>query len=57
MNIVQVGEEVTKWKVGDRVMALLAGGGYAEEVSLPNVPSIPMLRLNTRASISPIDSG
>ncbi len=26
----QVGDEVTKWKVGDRVFALVAGGGYAE---------------------------
>ncbi len=23
---------MTKWKGGERVMALLAGGGYAEEV-------------------------
>ncbi len=28
----QVGSEVSKWKGGERVMALLAGGGYAEEV-------------------------
>ncbi len=27
-----VGSGVKKWNVGDRVMALLAGGGYAEEV-------------------------
>ena len=27
-----VGGGVEKWRVGDRVMALLAGGGYAEEV-------------------------
>ena len=31
-EVVEVGEEVTGWKPGDRAMALLAGGGYAEEV-------------------------
>jgi NADPH:quinone reductase-like Zn-dependent oxidoreductase len=30
--VVQVGDQVTEWKVGDRVMALLNGGGYAEQV-------------------------
>lgn len=28
----EVGSEVSGWSVGDRAMALLAGGGYAEEV-------------------------
>lgn len=28
----EVGADVTGWKIGDRAMALLAGGGYAEEV-------------------------
>ncbi|MBN2644385.1 MAG: NAD(P)H-quinone oxidoreductase [Desulfuromonadaceae bacterium] len=28
--IEEVGSEVTQWKVGDRVMALVGGGGYAE---------------------------
>ncbi len=28
--IEQIGSEVTNWKVGDAVCALLAGGGYAE---------------------------
>ena len=31
-DVSQVGKEVSKWKGGERVMALLAGGGYAEEV-------------------------
>jgi len=31
----EVGERVSNWGVGDRVMALLAGGGYAEEVVVP----------------------
>jgi tumor protein p53-inducible protein 3 len=29
--IIEVGKRVKKWKVGARVMALLPGGGYAEE--------------------------
>lgn len=33
--IVAVGEEVSDWKVGDRVCALLPGGGYAEQVAVP----------------------
>ena len=31
-EVVEAAPEVTGWKPGDRVMALLAGGGYAEEV-------------------------
>lgn len=30
-----VGEGVTEWQVGDEVCALLAGGGYAEQVLVP----------------------
>ena len=30
--VAEVGSEVRGWSVGDRVMALLPGGGYAEEV-------------------------
>lgn len=30
--VAEVGADVRGWAVGDRVMALLAGGGYAEEV-------------------------
>jgi tumor protein p53-inducible protein 3 len=33
--IEKVGSKVTAWKVGDRVFALLPGGGYAERVSIP----------------------
>src|SRR5258706_5045818 len=31
-EVMEVGAAVRGWNVGDRVMALLAGGGYAEEV-------------------------
>ncbi|WP_453985430.1 NAD(P)H-quinone oxidoreductase [Brevibacterium casei] len=34
-TIVALGAEVTGWSVGDRVAALLSGGGYAEEVAVP----------------------
>ena len=44
-EVVEVGSEVTGWQVGDRAMALLAGGGYGEEVvvdagSAMHVPSV-----------------
>ena len=29
-EVIAVGNEVTGWRVGDRAMALLPGGGYAE---------------------------
>jgi putative PIG3 family NAD(P)H quinone oxidoreductase len=31
-RVSELGEGVTGWRVGDRAMALLAGGGYAEQV-------------------------
>ncbi len=38
-----VGSAVTRWKVGDRVCALLPGGGYAEKAKVPagQVMAIP----------------
>lgn len=33
--IAAVGEDVADWRVGDRVCALLPGGGYAEQVAVP----------------------
>lgn len=33
-NVIGVGNQVSRFKVGDRVMALLAGGGYAEQVAV-----------------------
>src|SRR5216683_2676734 len=32
-DVVAVGNAVTGWKVGDRAMALLPGGGYAEKAA------------------------
>ena len=33
-EIVKVGKDVTNWKLGDKVCALLGGGGYAEYVAV-----------------------
>lgn len=40
--IAEVGEQVTDWRVGDEVCALLAGGGYAEQVVVPAVQLLPV---------------
>jgi putative PIG3 family NAD(P)H quinone oxidoreductase len=37
-----VGNAVHNWSVGDRVLALLSGGGYAEQVALPAAHLIPL---------------
>ncbi|XP_038711939.1 quinone oxidoreductase PIG3-like isoform X2 [Tripterygium wilfordii] len=34
-TIISVGKNVSRWKVGDEVCALLSGGGYAEKVAAP----------------------
>lgn len=34
-EVTELGADVTGWRCGDRAMALLAGGGYAEEVVVP----------------------
>lgn len=40
--IEKIGEKVTDWKVGDRVCALLGGGGYAEYVSVKHDMLMPV---------------
>lgn len=40
--ISEVGEGVTRWKVGDKVCALLGGGGYAEYVAVPEEMVMPI---------------
>jgi putative PIG3 family NAD(P)H quinone oxidoreductase len=37
-----VGEGVEQWQPGDRVCALLAGGGYAEQVAVPAGQVVPV---------------
>ncbi len=40
--IKRIGNKVTEWKIGDKVCALLAGGGYATEVAAPAVQCLPL---------------
>ena len=40
--IAELGPDVHGWEVGQRVCALLAGGGYAEQVSVPAVQLLPV---------------
>lgn len=41
-HIAEVGADVRRWRVGDRVCALLAGGGYAEHCAVPATQCLPV---------------
>jgi putative PIG3 family NAD(P)H quinone oxidoreductase len=41
-EVIEVGVRVTGWKRGDRAMALLAGGGYAEQVVVDAGSAMPV---------------
>ena len=41
-TIVEVGDGVEGWRVGDEVCALLAGGGYAQRVAVPAAQLLPV---------------
>ncbi|MGH3646942.1 MAG: NAD(P)H-quinone oxidoreductase [Micromonosporaceae bacterium] len=41
-RIVQLGADVTGWRIGDEVCALLAGGGYAQRVAVPAGQLLPV---------------
>jgi len=41
-TVAAVGAAVTRWSVGDRVCALLPGGGYAEYVTTPAAHALPI---------------
>lgn len=41
-DVCEVGEGVSKWKLGDKVCALLGGGGYAEYVAVPEDMVMPI---------------
>lgn len=43
-EVVGTGPGVTRWKAGDRVCALLPGGGYAEYVTCPADHALPVPR-------------
>ena len=41
-RIIGLGPEVTGWKVGDEVCALLGGGAYADQVAIPQGQLLPV---------------
>jgi NADPH:quinone reductase len=41
-TIVEVGDGVARWRIGDRVCALVAGGGYAEYCTAPTSQCLPV---------------
>lgn len=41
-EVLEIGREVSGWSTGARAMALLAGGGYAEEVVVPAGCALPV---------------
>src|SRR3954467_11041880 len=41
-TIEQIGAGVTRWRAGDRVCALVAGGGYAEYCAVPEPQCLPI---------------
>ena len=41
-EIAEVGENVSEWKIGDRVCALVNGGGYAEYAIAPAAQCLPI---------------
>ena len=43
-EIVRIGAQVSEWSCGDRVCALVAGGGYAEYALAPAVQCLPVPR-------------
>jgi NADPH2:quinone reductase len=41
-TVVEIGANVTRWKVGDKVCALVMGGGYAEYCNVPATQCLPI---------------
>jgi tumor protein p53-inducible protein 3 len=41
-KIAWIGDKTTGWQIGDRVCALLPGGGYAEQVAVPRQMLMPI---------------
>lgn len=41
-TVVETGPNVTRWKIGDKVTALLPGGGYAEYVATHEAHALPI---------------
>ncbi|HEX6974236.1 MAG TPA: NAD(P)H-quinone oxidoreductase [Vicinamibacterales bacterium] len=53
-TVVAAGNSVTRWKEGDRVCALVAGGGYAEYCAAPSPQCLPIPRGMTAQSAAAI---
>ncbi|KAF7803534.1 quinone oxidoreductase PIG3 [Senna tora] len=54
-----VGKNVSRWKIGDQVCAILSGGGYAEKVAVPAgqvLPVPPGISLKDAASFPEVAS-
>ena len=43
-EVVALGPDVKRWKIGDRVMALVIGGGYAEYCLAHGSHALPVTR-------------
>jgi len=41
-RVVRIGERASRWKINDRVCALVAGGGYAEYATAPDEQCLPI---------------
>lgn len=41
-TIVAIGDRATRWKVGDKICALISGGGYAEYCNIPEGQCLPV---------------
>jgi NADPH2:quinone reductase len=41
-TVVETGADVTRWKTGDKICALVTGGGYAEYCNVPEGQCLPM---------------
>ncbi|KAG2396129.1 uncharacterized protein HKW66_Vig0064950 [Vigna angularis] len=59
-TVLSIGKNVSKWKIGDQVCALLGGGGYAEKVAVPAgqvLPIPPGVSLTDAASFPEVHGG
>ncbi len=45
--ITQLGEDVTRWKIGDQVCGLVTGGGYAEYCTIPEGQCLPIPQVSS----------
>jgi NADPH2:quinone reductase len=50
-EVVALGDGAKRWKIGDRVMALVVGGGYAEYCAAHESHALPM------KTLSPVEAG